>query len=76
MTCMFFKAFEFFIDAKTYPFLGSYANHLQSYCADQPFPVLFSFANILAHTNHSQKYKDWVLQQLWKLSVEATHVHI
>ena len=52
MTCTFFK-YGFSLDAKAYPILGSYGNHLRSYY--QPFPVLFSFANILAHTNHCQE---------------------
>ena len=52
MTCTFFK-YGFSLDAKAYPIRGSYGNHLQSYY--QPFPVLFSFANILAHTNHCQE---------------------
>ena len=54
MTCTFFK-FGFSLDAKPYPILGSYGNHIRSYY--QPFPVLnlFSFAKILAHTNHCQE---------------------
>ena len=52
MTCTFFK-YGFSLDAKAYPIRGSYGNHLRSYY--QPFPVLFSFANILAHTNHCQE---------------------
>ena len=51
-TCTFFK-YGFSLDAKAYPFPGSYEIHLRSYY--QPFPVFFSFANILAHTNHSQE---------------------
>ena len=52
MTCTFFK-YGFSLDAKVYPIMRSYKNHPRSYY--QPFPVLFSFANILAHTNHSQE---------------------
>jgi hypothetical protein len=51
-TCTFFK-YGFSLDAKVYPIMRSYKNHPRSYY--QPFPVFFSFANILAHTNHSQE---------------------
>jgi hypothetical protein len=44
-TCTFFK-YGFSLDAKVYPIMRSYKNHPRSYY--QPFPVFFSFANILA----------------------------